>query len=327
VPQDGIAIRRLVAEDAPALRECFRRCYGESYVVAEFYDPAATAARVRDGRLRSVVAVTDAGEIVGHMGITVRDPRARTVDAGNSIVDPRLRGRQIVARLAAGAIDLCREGGFIGFHHYPTTVHPIMQKLAVQGGGTETGIMLDYIPSGTEYREIEGGARADRPAVVVVYQPLAPTPPREVFVPERYAAIAQEIYARGRFPRTVRREPATLPSAASEVRVASDARRGLVRIAVDRIGADLHAKVAAALAERRDAAVSHADLPLAAPEVAAAVEILRELGFSFCAILPEYLEGDVLRLQRSASANAPSPDLVTDDARRLLAVILRDRTN
>ena len=54
------------------------------------------------------------------------------------------------------------EGGFLGFHHYPTTAHPVMQKLAVECGGIETGIMVDYIPAGTEYREIEGGPLEDR---------------------------------------------------------------------------------------------------------------------------------------------------------------------
>src|SRR5262245_44265720 len=68
VAEERIAIRPMVAEDAAALSDCFRRCYGESYVVADFYDPAATAARVRSGTLRSVVAVAESGEIVGHMG-------------------------------------------------------------------------------------------------------------------------------------------------------------------------------------------------------------------------------------------------------------------
>ena len=139
----GVTVRRLTAADTPALARCFERCYGRSYVVGEFYDPAATAARVADGSLRSVIAVTESGEIVGHMGLTIRAPRAKTVDAGNSIVDPAYRGQQLVVRLASGVIELCREGGFLGFHHYPTTAHPIMQRFAVAAGGIETGIMLD----------------------------------------------------------------------------------------------------------------------------------------------------------------------------------------
>jgi hypothetical protein len=322
VGEERIAIRPMVAEDAAALSDCFRRCYGESYVVADFYDPAATAARVRSGTLRSVVAVAESGEIVGHMGLTIRHPRARTVDAGNSIVDPRHRGRQIVQQLGLGVIELGREGGFLGFHHYPTTVHPIMQKLAVAGGGVESGIMLEYIPSGTEYREIEGAPRADRPAVVVVYQALAPGPSREVFVPEHLAALVEEIYVRGRLPRTLRRSVSALPTAATRLHTAIDRRRGLVRVTVEQIGGDLRDRVAAEIGAR-DAAVVHVDLEMAAPETPAAVSALGELGLFFSAVLPEYLDGDVLRLQRTAAS--PRPELVTDDARRLLAAIEADR--
>jgi hypothetical protein len=39
-----------------------------------------------------------------------------------------------------------------------------MQRFAVESGGSETGIMLDYVPSGTEYHEIEEGPRHDRPS-------------------------------------------------------------------------------------------------------------------------------------------------------------------
>jgi hypothetical protein len=64
-----IDIRPLAAEDAAKLTECFERCYGDSYVVGFFYDPEAIRARMADGRVYSVVALTGEGEIVGHMAV------------------------------------------------------------------------------------------------------------------------------------------------------------------------------------------------------------------------------------------------------------------
>ncbi len=321
----AITIRRLVAEDAPALVQCFERCYGRSYVVAEFYDPAATAERIASGVLRSVIAVDETGEIVGHMGITIRDARARTVDAGNSIVDPRHRGQQIAVRLAEGVIALCREGRFLGFHHYPTTAHPIMQTLAVAGGGIETGIMLDYIPPGTEYREIEGGRRHERLAVVVVYQPLAPTPTRNVYAPESLREPIREIHARGRLPRRLASDAASeLPSCATHLESTFHLRRGLLRIDVETIGGDLRDRVESEI-DRAGAAVWQVDLRMGDPALDAAARELRGSGFFFSAVLPEYLEGDVLRLQRIAATEMPSPDLVTEDARSMLRSIAADR--
>lgn len=321
-----ITIRRLVADDGLALSQCFQRCYGLSYAVADFYDPAAIRARLEDGTLRSVVAVTSSGAIVGHIGLTIRDPRARTVDAGNSIVDLRYRGQQLIVRLARGIVELCCESRFLGFHHYPTTAHPIMQRFAVESGGIETGIMLDYIPPGTEYHEIEEGPQHDRPAVVVVYQPLEHAPAREVFAPEVLKDLIVVIYARCQLLRTVGHGRCSLlPSVPTRMQSAHDRRRGLLRIDVTQVGEDLRDRVRAAIAGI-DVPVCQIDLRMAEPATPTAVEVLREFGFFFSAVLPEYLDGDVLRLQRVASETLPSPELVTDDARQLLAVIETDRS-
>jgi serine/threonine-protein kinase RsbW len=320
---DDIAIRRLVAADAPALARCFERCYGKSYVVADFYDPPVIAERVERENLRSVVAVSPSGEIVGHMGLTIRDPRAQTVDAGNSVVDPAHRGRGVGLRLAAGVTGLCREAGFLGFHHYPTTAHPIMQRMAVDGGGIETGIMLGYIPSGTEYREMDGDPSRGRLAALVVYQPLVPAPERRVFGPESLVAAIDAIYRRGSLARVVEPGFEPLASTPSRVETRFDARRALLRIDVSFAGSGLRERVLEAL-EGTESVVQQIDLRMAERSITAAIDVVRELGFFFSAILPEYLDGDVLRLQRAAG-DAPPPNLVTDDAREIFRTITVDR--
>lgn len=320
---DEIAIRRLRPDDAEQLVDCFRRCYGETYVADAFYDPLRLAERVAAQQLRSVVAVDRADGIVGHMGLTIRERPSLTVDAGNTVVDPRCRGQNLAARLAAELVTLCREEGFVGFHHYPTTAHPVMQRLAVAGGGVETGVMLGYIPAGTDYRELAGSA-ALRLAVVVVYQPLAPAPARRVFVPERYAELVQRAYAEARLEREVR-EPLRSLDGESIVTPSYDQRRGLLRLSVSRAGDDLAERIEA-VASASPADVVHLDLDLSDAGVAAAVEIARRCRFAFCALLPEYAMGDVLRLQRLAdpSPELRQPPLVTDGGRRVLAAITAD---
>jgi hypothetical protein len=269
-----------------------------------------------------MVAVAASGEIVGHMGLTIRDPRAETADAGNSIVDPRYRGQQLVAHLALAVIELCRADGFLGFHHYPTTVHPIMQKLAL-AGGTETGIMLDYIPSGTEYREIDGAPRSGRPAVVVVYHPLQAAPEREVFAPSELTEMIRSMYARAALSRTFGVGARLLSPCATELAVSHNPRRGLLRIEIARVGGDIGEKTHAALAGSA-APVCQLDLPMDDAATPAAVEELRALGFFFSAVLPEYLEGDVLRLQRVAKAKLVRPELVSAEANAIFDVIEAD---
>ena len=323
---DTLEIRPLVSEDAEKLTACFERCYGDSYVVGFFYDPAEIRARMADGRVRSVIAVSRDGEIVGHMAMMRPHPGALTVELGNTIVDPRYRGNGLAARLGAALFEACRTGGYVGFHHYPTTAHAIMQKLAVQAGGVETGVMLSYIPEGTDYRDLGGKSEKGRLAVVVVYQPLAPAPARTVFLPARFATMLREIYARAGLAREVLGSSVPVATSPSRLRARLDARRNLLRIEVERIGDDLLERVEDA-AERAPAEVTHLDLLLSDPGVPHAVEALCDRGFLFCALLPEFAACDVIRLQRLRSELKALPDLVYPEAREILAATLADRVS
>jgi serine/threonine-protein kinase RsbW len=325
---DVIRIQPLDPGDAPKLSACFRRVYGESYVAGFFYDPAEIRARTGDGRLHSVVALTPAGEIVGHMALYRPHPRALTVELGNTIVDPRWRNQGLAARLAAALIDVSRRLGAVGFHHYPTTAHPIMQRLAVQAGGVETGVMLAYIPEGTEYRDLGGASEQGRLAVVTVYQPLDPAPAREVFLPPRYAPMLRAIHERAGLEREALAPPEVSRGVSSSTRMSSrlDDRRGLLRIHVDRAGRDVLARVREAMGAGPVEA-THVDLLLSDPGAPRAVEALRTRGFFFCALLPEFAATDVLRLQhlRETVGTGTPPDLVHPEAREILRAALADR--
>jgi hypothetical protein len=199
-----------------------------------------------------------------------------------------------------------------------------MQRMAVEGGGIETGIMLDYIPSGTDYREIEGEPSRGRLAALVVHQPLAPTPSRRGFVPRPLAATIDEIYRRGGLPREVEEGSEPLPRTPTRLETRLDPRRGLLRIDVSSAGADLRERALGAL-EIAAADVAQIDLRLAERSTTAAVDVLHELGCFFCAVLPEYLDGDVLRLQRPATSETAPANLVSDEAKRIFREIAVDR--
>lgn len=322
-PEPGdVRLRRLEPDDAPALRRCFERCYGDGYVYDLFYDVDAIRAQVADGRLRSMVAATESGEIVGHMGLTRRTGDGSTADAGNTVVDPRYRNRKLAGHLGASLVQLSRDVGLIGFHHYPTTAHPILQKLAVLGGGIETGLMLEYIPAGTQYRELSDVAPEHRLAVVVVYQPIKAAPQRETCLPERYADRVVRMQASADLER--RRLPPLRHWRGAATRAESrfDPRRGVLLIRVDSPGEDLSEEMERITGDS-PAEVVQVDLALSDPAVDLAVESLRGQGFRFCALLPEWRQGDTLRMQRVAGTS-PAPELESAESRELLRLILEE---
>ena len=118
-------IRRLGPEDASAIVDCFRRVYGESYANELFYDPAELALAMRKGSVGSVGAIDTDGAVLGHMAMSVR-PQASVVELGNTVVDPSARGGGLAWKVGAELSAWCRELGYQGFLHYPTTDHHIM---------------------------------------------------------------------------------------------------------------------------------------------------------------------------------------------------------
>ncbi len=325
-PGWAVEIRALAPEDATALTRCFRRCYGDTYPAAELYDPEAIRRRLEDGTLRSVVAVTTPGEIVGHTALSVRHPAACVAEAGNTVVDPAYRGRGLLRELGLMLAERCRSDGFAGFVHYPTTAHEVMQRASVKAGGIETGVMLGYVTAGAEYLGIEDERPAGRLAATVVYQPITPLPRREVILPERYGALLEELYLELGVERTFgpSRRP---PLGRSSVRTAHGAREGILRHTVDAIGADLDEPIVAPPGTQRALPVTLIDLPLADPGIEHAVEALTRSGFFYCGLMPGFAAGDVLRLQRlgEKASDADRPKLANAGARRLLDYIVADR--
>src|SRR4051794_27109730 len=280
-----LVVRELAPAEATALTRCFRRCYGDTYPASEFYDAEAIRRRLADGTLRSVAAVTAAGEIAGHTALSVRHPGARVAEAGNTVVDPAYRGRGLLAELGLALAERCHTDGFAGFVHYPTTAHELMQRASVKTGGVETGLMLDYVASDAEYLGI-AERPAGRLAATVVYQPITALPPGEVTLPERHGALLEELYAALGAERTFGTGRA--PAGRSSIRTAASAREGILRHSVDAIGADLAEQVAAPAATP----LTLIDLPLRDPTVGHAVEALTRSGFFFCGLLPEFAAGD-----------------------------------
>jgi len=308
-------ISRLGPDSAAAVVDCFRRVYGDSYANELFYDVEGLAESMRRGRVGSVGAVNEDGLVLGHMAMTVHEG-ASVVELGNTVVDPSARGGGLAWKIGAELSTWCRELGYQGFLHYPTTDHHIMQRQSVRAG-FETGLMLGYIPSDTDGK-VSVRRSALRQAATIVYEPYGPGAAFDGYAPAEYLELLMELAAATQLKRGFRASEAPI-EAAGRADIRAFARRGLHRLEVARIGETF----LGALSRLRQvqAPCLQVDLPLADPSVGEAVRRSREAGFRFCGWLPGYGTGDVLRLQRVVeSVTDLSPALENPGARRFLAL-------
>jgi len=313
-------VRRLNGADAADLKDCFVRCYGDTYPADVFYDVDALRNRIDRGQLKSVIAVAD-GVVAGHTGLTVRYADSRAVEAGNTVVDPAFRGQGLLRKLGVALHQLCEELSYVGYLHYPTTAHEIMQKAAVSGTGRETGIMLGYVPSETTYEDVES-VPTGRLATTVVYQPISEAPSRDIIVPDRYADLIEGFASELSLVRHLSSETASDTVQQTYVQDVLDKRRSLRHVAITVVGNDFP-DLMDQIVKDPGADIVHVDFALDDPRVDEAVDLLFGRGFKFCAWLPEFRHTDVLRMQfiHDPKPETFEPALATQRAKAILDVI------
>lgn len=323
---DDIAVRLLVPEEAPKLIALIRRCYGKTYIDPDFYRKDAVGALLRSGRLHSIGAVAGGDQLVGHMGISLRAHGGNTADAGMTLVDPSFRGRGIARRVAAGLVQEAMALGLLGVHDYPVTVHAATQRIGA-GFGLDTGLMLANMPADVEFQEIDTPAPGVRTSSLIRWLPFGLAPEREVYLPQRYRGPIESLYAEALLERKALPADEELGDRRPELHADYDERRQTLRIRVAMAGADLAMQVAAELrgAVERGGLIAHVDLRLGDSATPAATEALRAKGFTFAGLLPEYWDGDVLRLQWLAqSVDVGAFSVLSSDATQAIEALVRE---
>lgn len=324
-----ISFRTMTADDTESLCDCVRICYGDTYFVDDFYNPDKLSFMVNEGLLNSHIAVTQLGEVAGHLGLTLEHSGDITADTLAAMVTPEYRGHRILYELGTQLMETYERLGLVGLQLYALAVHSIVQGQSTEAGGVETGILLGHFPSNIEIEGFQNPYEGKRVAAVLLYFPLHPAPPQTVYVPERYRNIIDSVYRQLNLDRTIRTEEQRPAVSISTVTVEEKSRQGVARIRVDRPGSDLKETITRfkerALA--RSIPVLYVDLPIADSVSASFIENLRSLQFCYGGVVVERSGSDFLRMQfvEDANINPGAIVLARQHGRDLLNFILSDR--
>ena len=298
--EDDIVIRRMEGADVVGLIRCIYRCYGYTYPDPAFYEERHVRRLLRSGLLRSVVAETAQGEIVGHCALTLDGPADRVPEAGKMIVDPRFRGHHLAERMATLRNEVAIELGLAGVYCDCVTNHVGSQRAALQRGSVEVGLLIGAFSPSTTMAGLpnpDGGRRS----LLAMYNTCAPVLGAGISLPDRLVDVVAPIAAELGLAREISTAAIAPREARSAHRVSLQAwSDGTAVLSVDRIGADLRDRLADDLEgfHGLDLAVVLLDLPAHDPSAAWAAAEAERLGFAFCSWLPEGMgSSDTLRLQ------------------------------
>src|SRR5918912_17383 len=293
-PKDtSLEVRMMRPEESFELSRCVYRSYGYSYDWDDIYYPERIQTLQESGLMHSCVAVTQEGEFVGHLGLTLEHPDSWVGEAGQAVVDPRFRGHHLFEKMKTFLTKRAKEWGMYGLYSEATAVHPYSQKGNIRLVAKETGYLLGYIPASVSYRDIGEVREGRRGSVALFYMKANAEPARMVSPPAVCQEIIWRIIEHNGLRRTV--ENTSSPEVPSSSRLSANVRHvhNLAFLRVEEPGADLGEVVSTRLRElclhRVDCI--YVDLPLSHPATAQGGAGLGDLGFFFGGILPEAHDG------------------------------------
>jgi serine/threonine-protein kinase RsbW len=323
--EQPVAVRDLEPDDAEAITDLIRRCYGDSYDQEWVYQPAEIARRLHAGTLHSTVGVVG-DDVVAQLALVRSDPTDDVAESGQAVVDPDHRGHHLFTELKRHAAEWAAGAGLFGLYSEATAAHPFSQRANVALGAVETGVLVGYIPASVEYAAID--AQVHRQSVVLYYLRTNPGHDRPVYAPPRDREMVGAIVAAAGLRGVVSDAPArvSLP-ARSDVHHERRADHNHLVLTARAVGADLPTAVLAAREFAHDEAIDcvYVDLPLADPGTALVGDSVADVGFRFGGVFPNKLHDcDVVRYQYLAGVERDVRDIVlaSEHGKELLAYVL-----
>ncbi|MGC4005140.1 MAG: hypothetical protein QM811_19305 [Pirellulales bacterium] len=275
-------LRPFEARDALEVSRCIYEAYGHSYPNPDLFYPDRIIALNQAGRLRSLVAETVEGAIVGHYALE-RPELGPTAEAGQAVIHHAHRGRGLMQLMRKAVEDEGRRLGLLGIWSQPTARHPFSQKMNIAFGSVPCGLSLGTTPATTILR---GGVESQNPetrhSCFLYWHPFDVEAPLQASVPAALAPLIAELYATRK--RGVTIDTALVrPNSVERIRTVHtifERNRNVGRIWVERIDAEtlpVMREALRVLSENAGAEAIYVDLPIDDPSCAfVATELLTD---------------------------------------------------
>ncbi len=185
-------IRPMRSEEALGVSRCAWAAYGYSYCEHIYYPERVAELNLR-GAVRSFVAVTGEGEIMGHAWLSFFPADPGIAEMGGAFVDPRYRGLGCLGGFARVLQEEARRSDLEGVFVESVTAHVYSQKPVHQDGFRDCLLLLGKV-SRTRFREIDEEER-QRLSLLVSFRFFHTPSLRRCVFPPRHEEMLRQIYA------------------------------------------------------------------------------------------------------------------------------------
>lgn len=202
---DAIEIRDMKPDEATDVVRLIYQCYGCTYFYENFYFPERIAELNARGVIKSLVAVNDSGEVIGHMTLFENESIGNVALAGIKencklgepamlMVRPDYRNRGILTRMMNRVLkeDASYTENLSGLFCPPISEHVYSQLVMYRFGFKDCGCLLgNYPPAKIKAISNKQGQRV---SLVLTYYSLQNQKYRMIYPPHRHRKIILNIY-------------------------------------------------------------------------------------------------------------------------------------
>ncbi len=329
---DKPSIRLLEVDDAEMLARLAFKVYGYTYI-SVFYFPEQIRELIERNILVSAVCVNNENEIVGNLSLLFEEPGAKVADSGAAMVDPRYRGHNLFKEMKVFLRDYASQKSMYGLYSEAVTIHPFTQQGNITLGAKETGIMLAFVIEKVTFKKINDEKLPEqRQAVVLYYLKTNQEPHRKVYLFEKFFPILKKVYDNLNLDRELimisddLEYSYAVENSSIHTSVKSDL--NIAAITLKSIGADAYDLVRHQLREFcfKKIETIYLEMPISEPCSALLTAKLNKLGFMLSGIVPEFDNGDYIKLQylNNVVVDPARISLESELAKDLLVEIMKD---
>ncbi|MBI5458601.1 GNAT family N-acetyltransferase [Methanobacterium sp.] len=330
---EKVILRMMRPDETVSLARLIYRVYGYTYPHEDIYYPEKFASLIESGLVTSCVAVNEQDEIIGHLGVFLETPEDHVGESALAAVDPRYRGRGLFPRMKKMMMEEVVSKGLLGLYSRAVTVHVASQKSNVKMGAKETGFVLAHSPPTAIFKKMKTEIANIRRTVALFYVPVAPDREETVFLPNTHREIINKIYKHTELPRVFKQaDPAKVdlaPHSHIHSHILPEMASAFLR--VKEFGVDFIDELRLQVQDLKERKIELIvlDLPLKDPGTAILCPEIEKMNFFFCGIMPEYLDGDSIRLQHlnNVAFDPESVDVYSEFAQEIFNYVVGEWKN
>ena len=305
---NNISIRPvLTKEDVIEAIRCVYSEYGYSYSYEKLYYVDSFVEMIKNGEIKSFLAVNDHGQTAGHFALAFSDMYENMPEMSSVVIRKEFRGLGLFAMFTDYCIKVCKENNCRAIMGQPVAFHPMSQKAFVRAGYTATSLLLSYLGADIESEYNADSKRLDLTACVKILDKNAKS---KIYPPKELIPFISKMYDRLGWEYEIC-EP-TGAALESQIMVEDIGTLAMKKIIIREVSTDVEKVLQETIKDaiRKKSEMIELVISLSSPSCEYAYEMAKQCDFVLSGLIPGGAKGDYLIMQNFLATDRNYEQLV-----------------